>query len=72
MRKNGMAIKIKKFFVNSSVEALIPFNEGHQWSGSIETACTFTEGRGLVCMCVCGERGMEQSPKERIFSETEK
>ena len=30
MRKTGVCIKIRNLCTNNSVEALLPFNEGHQ------------------------------------------
>ena len=52
----------KKFFINKSVKALIPFKGGT--SRSIETACTFKEVFQCVCVCVWEEG--DAAPKRKF------
>ena len=62
MQNNGVTIKIRNSCMNSSVEALITFNEGHQgllklymhlrwiWGFSME------EKKGAVLCCIASEK----------------
>ena len=54
MRKTGVCIKIRNLCTNNSVEALLPFNEGHQVL--LKLLCIFSTWGG--CSSMGKKRGL--------------